>query len=203
MTVLAADPVNARHLAIFHRVAPFVQSDFDVYEVGCGTGPVTEALAPYLRDGLTYAVDVDADRVAVAQVRLERWHHVTCRVADAVEHDPGRSFDLILLPDVLEHVTPERHPVLFKRLAWNLRSDGRIFINTPNPLYLQWITETQPEVLQEPCDRPVETLPLLAALDAADLVLERLETYPVWDPNGDYQAIWVRHRATAAEFTTA
>ena len=191
---------NARHLAIRDWLVRFgLRPGMDVYELGCGSGAVTELIADVLDgEGSILALDIDLEQVINASELLAG--RASIRREDAAKFDPGREFDAIVLPDVLEHIDPSRHYHLFQLLAACLRPDGFIFIHMPNPLFLAWIHQNRPDLLQKPFDEPVFTRDLLEAVEAARLYLHHLETYTVWQANHDYQAIVLRHLWAASKF---
>jgi SAM-dependent methyltransferase len=191
VTALAPAPINARHEAILRWLVRFgLRPGMDVYEVGCGTGTVTELIACQIGpSGTLTAVEVDPERAAAASARTKPWPNVSVYTADAIEFEPGRDFDAVVLPDVLEHIPADLHAYLFARLAYRLREGGFVFVNIPNPPYLAWLR-----------DEPVPTCALLAAAEPAGLHLAHLETYSVWIENGDYQAILLRRVEDASRF---
>jgi trans-aconitate methyltransferase len=199
VTVLAGP--NLRHLAIRDWLVRFgLKPGMDVYEIGCGSGQVTELICDVLDgQGSVLAVDVDMEKVIDAAERVSSRGNVSVCCEDAADFFPEPDFDVVVLPDVLEHIEPIRHLRLFQILASCLRPGGFVFIHIPNPLFLAWIHENHPELLQKPFDEPVHTRDLLEVAEQAGLVLCHLETYEVWQTN-DYQAIMLRHLVAASEF---
>jgi len=111
-----------------------------------------------------------------------------------------RSADLVLLPDVIEHIPLGRHDALFRRVAGLVKPDGFVLVHYPNPHYLRWCQEHRPEVLQV-IDQPIEAEALLEHACAYGLYLESLETYSIWVREGDYVAAVLRPRAGVGDFT--
>lgn len=105
----------------------------DVLEVGCGTGNLTELLAQ-TGANLT-GVDVNARFVEQAKTRLQFYPHVNLMVADATQLVWTRSFDTIILLDVLEHI--EQDQQLLRHLKQGLKPGGRLIVKVPalNCLY--------------------------------------------------------------------
>ena len=202
MSTLAPASANLRPWAIMGWLTKFgLKPGMDVYEVGCGTGFVTGQIADYLRGtGSLLSVDIDKDRAAFAANRISLWDNVHVLAADAVTFDPACSFDAIVLPDVLEHIPGRDHGRLFARLADCLHDDGFVFVHLPNPPFLAWLRDRGSDLLQQPYDQPVPTRDLLAAAEPAGLHLHHLETYSIWVPNGDFQAILLRPAAAAGVF---
>jgi SAM-dependent methyltransferase len=98
--------------------------DARILEIGCGTGHNFAMLG---RLGQLDALEVDAEARALASRRLGR------AVGDAPLPEltgvPDRSYDLIALLDVLEHV--DDRPESLKRIATKLAPDGKILVTVP------------------------------------------------------------------------
>lgn len=97
----------------------------DVLDVGSGDGAAASSLAPYCRS-LT-CIDSSAKMIEAARERLNRYEHVTARVADV--HDlpfVASSFDAVLMFHTLTYAeTPER---ALAECARVLRSNGRLVL---------------------------------------------------------------------------
>jgi SAM-dependent methyltransferase len=98
-----------------------------ILDVGCGLGMYVEKFRQFSHD--VYGVDIDADKVAQASVRLPNIYEAA---AEALPFPDG-SFDVILLHEVIEHVDDDRETI---REAYRcLAPGGRIIIYAPNRLY--------------------------------------------------------------------
>lgn len=93
-----------------------------ILDVGCGAGVFFDALEQF---GDIQGVESDATAVAQSG-RWRRCIHVG-QLDDSF--DPGHSFDLILLLDVLEHI--DRPEEVLRRAAELLAPDGRILATVP------------------------------------------------------------------------
>ena len=109
--------VNARH-ELIHDLAVDngLRDGMRVLEIGCGVGTLTSLLARRLANGSLLAVDLSPGSIEQATTRLRRYPHVRFAVADAVTAELPGPFDMIILPDVLEHVPADQHVRLFGRL---------------------------------------------------------------------------------------
>lgn len=98
-----------------------------VLDVGCGLGMYVAKLKASGADA--YGVDVDPDKVTLAQERLD---NIFVAPAETLPF-PDDYFGTILLHEVLEHVTDDRQAV---REAFRVtRTGGRVVIFVPNRLY--------------------------------------------------------------------
>ena len=105
-------------------------------------------------------------------------------------------YDFIVLPDVLEHIPIEKHPVLFKSLSASLNDDGSIVIHLPNPYYLAYLREHDPESLQI-IDQPLYTNLLTDNIYGNGLFIHCLNSYSIWTIESDYQVIVLRKKPPA------
>lgn len=120
-----------RRLELIRRYAPL--EDRSILDVGCGLGMYVRAFRRFSQD--VHGVDVDAERVAEASRDLPN-----IRVAPAEDLPyPDGTFDLVLLHEVIEHVTDDRQAlaeaVRVLRAPAAGSPGGRVVIFAPNRLY--------------------------------------------------------------------
>ena len=99
-------------------------ADPHILEVGCGTGHNFQMLRPF---GRLDAIEVDGEARAIASRRLG--HAVMDAPLPELLGVPPRSYDLIAMLDVLEHIDDDR--AALKALAERLRPGGRLLITVP------------------------------------------------------------------------
>jgi len=107
------------------------ESSMSVLEIGCGTG----IFSRYLRHkGFTDVVCLDLDkRLAPVLADLDTFQVVFEEAETYVASISGkRTFDLIVMQDVLEHIPIEKACSLFKAFHAALAPGGRILIRVPN-----------------------------------------------------------------------
>ncbi|MEO6039067.1 MAG: class I SAM-dependent methyltransferase [Saprospiraceae bacterium] len=194
--------VNERH----HAILRFLQErglrgHHQLLEVGCGIGTLTGLLAKQLtRGGQLTAVDISPKSVETARRRLRNRSNVRFLTGDILQLNLEQRFDVVVLPDVLEHIPLEEHSRLFQRLQAWLQDDGFIFIHVPEPRFLAWSQIFEPENLQI-VDQPIYTDRLLANAYPAGLYLDYLRSYSLWRQSPDYQVIVLKHDAAKADYT--
>jgi trans-aconitate 2-methyltransferase len=193
--------VNARHRSIQRWLREFgLSPGMDVLEIGCGVGTQTELIANMLkRSGRVLAVDLSPRSVELARERLARQPNVEFLSADATELELDRAFDVIVMPDVIEHIPLKRHPKLFANVRKWLKDTGWVLIHMPNPFYLDWCHRNRPDLLQV-IDQPIFIDRLIASLEPNDLYIDYLNTYSIWVPQGDYQVVVLKPRHPEPEF---
>lgn len=194
--------VNERHHSILrHLKRAGLRPDHRVLEIGSGVGTLTGLLAGYLSPGGSLVgTDLSPKSIDVARVSLAGFGNAELVAGDILELEIGGKFDVVVLPDVIEHIPLEQHPQLFGRIAGWLRPQGFALLNYPNPNFLEWCHEHKPEGLQV-IDQPIYTDVLTANAYPHGLYLDYLETYSIWVYERDYQVAVLRRRADATSFT--
>jgi len=192
--------ISKRNLKIQEWTEKFgLKKTDNVLEIGCGIGTQTELLAKFLIGGTITAIDISPKSIEVAKKRLQSYKQVTFITGDIItlEFQPKNKFDVVVLPDVIEHIPLESHDKLFSKLRSLLKDDGFIIIHIPNPNYLAWCTENKKELLQV-IDQPIHTDILCRNIYPNDLYIHYLETYEIWQTNCDYQVIILKSKKAAS-----
>ncbi len=114
-----------RRLALIDRYAPL--SGKKILDVGCGLGTYVEKFRQF--SDQVYGIDIEVDRVTEGSKRLP---NLLAAAAEALPFGDN-CFDVILLHEVLEHVTDDRRVV--QEAYRVLRPGGRMVIFAPNRLY--------------------------------------------------------------------
>jgi len=194
--------INARHHAILGWLrGSGLRPEHRLLEIGCGVGTLTELLAEALApQGSVVGVDFSPRSIETASERLARFANVRLEVGDILEIEVEGSFDVVVLPDVIEHIPLEQHPALFERVASWVRPDGFVLLHYPNPHHLSWCREHRPELLQV-IDQPIQANVLLSNAYPHGLYLDFLQTYSIWIREGDYVVAVMRPQAGARTFT--
>ncbi len=185
--------VNLRHKRIMEWLRTHgLQDGMDVLEIGCGVGTQTVLLADAIPAGRLWANDISPVSVEHARRRLAGRKQVDFIVGDILQLDMPGPFDMIVLPDVLEHIPLAEHARLMKKLGQLLKVDGRMVIHIPAPQYLEYEIMHHPEKLQV-IDQPVHLHVLLPHVAAAGLYLHAAEHYPLWTDGPDAAVLVLKH----------
>jgi SAM-dependent methyltransferase len=194
--------INDRHRSILRLLTRFgLRPDHRVLEIGSGVGTLTELLAKRLTpSGSLVGIDLSPRSIARAGERLSRYGNVELIAGDALDIELTDSFDVVVLPDVIEHVPLDLHPALFRRVASWLRADGFALLHYPNPYHLTWVREHRPHLLQI-IDQSVHADVLLANVYPAGLYLDYYERYSIWVREGDYIAAVLKPAVGIGNFT--
>jgi len=98
-----------------------------ILDIGCGLGTYVRKLRAFSDD--VFGVDIDPDKVAQAQKQLA---HIYQAPAEELPF-PNAHFDVILLHEVLEHVTNDRQAV---NEAYRVaKTGGRLVVFVPNRFF--------------------------------------------------------------------
>ncbi|MFC6999296.1 class I SAM-dependent methyltransferase [Rufibacter roseus] len=191
--------IHIRHRTILKNLKKAgLKADSKVLEIGCGIGTVTHLIAKATPQGKVLAVDISPKSIEMARKFNQQFSHVEFAVTDMTDFSRPEKFDFVVLPDVIEHIPLEQHPHLFKVIAQHLHENSTVAINIPHPLYLTWVREHQPELLQV-IDQPIHTDELLQNTYAAGFYLEKLKSYSLFTTTFDYQWIILRPRLVPTE----
>lgn len=185
--------INHRHLAIQRWLEKFgLKRSSIVLEIGAGIGTQTELLLLYLNSkGSVIANDISNDSLDVAKKRLSKYKNVSFLYGDIVKQNLEQQFDLILLPDVLEHIPSESHPDLFLRFADLLKPNGFILIHIPNPKYLDWVRNVNPSELQI-IDQSISISNIETLANNSGLYIKYFESYSIYQIPEDYNVILLK-----------
>jgi len=105
--------------------------NMSILEIGCGTGIFSRYL---LKKGFDNVVCMDSDeRLAPALTNLDPFQIVFDEAETYLSSISGkRTFDMIVLHDVLEHLSLKKACAIFRELHKVLNLNGRILIRVPN-----------------------------------------------------------------------
>ncbi|RMG22249.1 MAG: class I SAM-dependent methyltransferase [Bacteroidetes bacterium] len=187
--------INDRHRSIQRWLVKFGLKKGDrVLEIGCGIGTQTQLIANYLGpQGHITAVDISDKSIETARKRLGHYRQVKLVAADIVQYELEEEFDVIVMPDVIEHIPLELHHALFGKVSKLLKAGGFVMIHLPNPYFLAWCHEHRRDLLQV-IDQPIYTDVLVQNVYPHNLYIHHLETYSVFLETSDYQVIVLKKK---------
>ncbi len=187
--------INNRHLSIQYHLEKYgLRPNFKVLEVGCGIGTVSELIARFLsNEGSLRAVDISEKSVEMAAHRLSKYSNVKCEAKDLTKERLNDKFDVIVLPDVIEHIPLELHKSFFSNLKLSLKEEGFIFIHIPHPNFLEWQVKRKDERLQI-IDQPIFTNELCSSIYPIGLFISHLISYSIYAVENDYQIVILKNK---------
>lgn len=180
--------IHHRHLSIQRWLERFeMPKDGNILEVGCGIGTQTQLMLQYLSPKANLvSVDLSPKSIEIASSRLsEKYNNLTLIAGNIIELEFDLAFDVIVMPDVLEHIPIDQHEMLFQKFSEILSENGIIVIHMPDPDYLEWIKINKPHKLQI-IDQPIHLNELLPKAYNNGFVLTYSNSYSVYTAPEDY-----------------
>ncbi len=192
--------INHRHLSIIHHLKESgLKGDDRILEVGCGIGTVSELVLRHLTNkGYLKALDISQKSVDIARKRLRKYSNVSIEVRDLTQEPINDLFDVVILPDVIEHIPLSLHRDLFERIAEVLQPKGFVFIHIPHPNHLEWMVNTGCQELQI-LEQPIFTNELCETVYPIGFYLHSLKSYSVYSVENDYQVIILKKKPETQE----
>lgn len=109
--------------------------------LGCGSGDLARHIASRIaRSARVVATDVSDAAVALAR-RLHPHGRVEYRVLDALRDAIEDEFDVVILPDIYEHIPLEMRRVLHERLARAMAARAMCILTLPSPGHQRHLRE--------------------------------------------------------------
>jgi len=104
-----------------------------VLVIGCGSGQVTHEIAATMtRRADVFGVDISGSNIAIA-VALFGGRRLSYQRLDVLEDAVDGTWDVIVLPDVYEHIPATSRELLHGKLKRMLGESGRILLTFPSP----------------------------------------------------------------------
>lgn len=141
--------LNLRQQAVKDLCSEFVPKGARVLEVGCGVGINTKRLVKTA--SRVVAVDISDRNIEIAR-RYVRSGACEFKVLDVLEEGDELvslgPFDVVVLPDVIEHIPKDGYPALFAVIERILAVPGWVLITYPSPEYQRYLKDNEPSALQ-------------------------------------------------------
>lgn len=177
--------VNERIYSLYKRTKKYGLNNYsNILELGSGIGTMTYLLSKSVKKGTIETVEISPKSVEFAKNHIKK-KNIRFSTGDIVNYKPElNSINFITLFDVIEHVPKEKHFELFKNISSYMDHKTLLFINIPNPEYIEYDQKHQPEVLQI-IDQPIHLDFLIQNLENNELSISYLQKYSIWVKN-DY-----------------
>jgi SAM-dependent methyltransferase len=134
---------NPRHSAVSRLIKQHVPRGGSVLDLGCGIGITSEIAAR--RAATVVGVDLSPRLIEFARTSVP---NASFQVGDIVSIDIGRTFDVVCLFDVVEHLPSRRWPELWGAVGRHLAPTGRVLVTVPHPAATLETLEQSPQLLQ-------------------------------------------------------
>lgn len=141
--------INIRHRTIFKNlIENGLTSTSNVLEIGCGIGSVSGLILKHITSGKLVALDISPESIKMAQTIYSGYSNAEFLVNDMTNFTHSLKFDVIVFPDVLEHIPVEQHAFIFETISKLSNPNAVVLINIPEPNHLNWLREAHPEKIQ-------------------------------------------------------
>ena len=167
-----------------------------VMVVGCGSGHVCRHIAAHLaRDADVLGVDLSSRNINIANA-LFRHSRVNYLQVDITEGSIDKKWEVIVLPDVYEHIPLDKRAAMHRQLANALARNGRILMTGPTPAKQESLREAGEglQVIDE--DIRLQDLMILANDTGGTLIFYKMIS--VWKTHDYFHAIITRDTAAMA-----
>lgn len=179
--------INDRHRFLMkYLVRSGLKRSHKVLEIGCGIATVTNMLAKWLTKGSILGVDISPETIALVSHRFKNQKNMKFMVSDMTDFSSVEKFDVVIFPDVLEHIPVEAHENIFRTISGLLKPEGKVFINIPEPVAMEYIQVHRPELLQI-IDQALHADHIVSLAYKYGLLLESTERYSVYFDQPEYQ----------------
>lgn len=135
-----------RQLSFFAEAIP--AETRRVLVIGCGSGQGAHHIATRIAThAKVLGVDISESNLRLAHALFSH-ERVEYRRMDVTRETPDGEWDIIVLPDVYEHIPREAHERLHARLDQLLSPQGKILFTLPSPGYQRHLHATNSPALQ-------------------------------------------------------
>ncbi|WP_409304355.1 class I SAM-dependent methyltransferase [Peribacillus sp. SCS-155] len=102
-----------------------------VLDLGCGQAGYISRLAEQFTDVDFEGIELNGEVAASAKERCAAQKNIMIRQADLMEFEPQKTYDVIMMNNLLHYIRPDHRTEVMKRVSGWLSEDGRIAIMTP------------------------------------------------------------------------
>jgi cyclopropane fatty-acyl-phospholipid synthase-like methyltransferase len=192
-------PNNRHYIILDYLKKHGLKNNSKALEIGCGIGTLSSLVGKHLKLGRLVAVDISPETIKLAQFKFKNQKNIQFEVSDMSNWENPEKFDIILLPDVLEHIPFDQYENLFRRLKKVSHDRTRILINIPHPSAIEYYQQNKPELLQI-IDLPVHVDVLSKHVYEIGFMIDRIEPYSIDTDENNYQFIVLKNRKTFTNY---
>jgi len=171
---------NMRQGAIKSLCDKFIPIGSKILEIGCGLGIITKHLQ---KKALSItALDISEQNIKIASsfaANPNTTFHILNILEDIEEVKNFGKFNVVVLFDVIEHISKSSYKNLFELIELVLNDQGTVLLTYPSPEYQKFLKQNKVEALQI-ID---ETVLLGDILNSTKLSLYYFSYKNIWDHN--------------------
>lgn len=181
--------LNPRHSVVRRLLRQYASRGAAVLDLGCGIGITSELAAK--RAGAVVGVDLSPVLIEYARATVPS---ATFEAADITTVELGRTFDVVTLFDVYEHIPVDMRSALWRNIDRHLAPGGRVLMTVPHPAATEQAGATGAGGLQI-VDEVVLPNELLRAAEESGLLPLALAVYGV-DIDAEYYWLILERRSS-------
>jgi len=171
---------NLRHVEIKNLCKQYVNKKTKVLEVGCGVGIITKYLSK--KASKVISLDISPVNIEVAK-KFNNSRNVEFHILDICTDGnilkKYAPFDIIIMPDVIEHISKDKYSYIFNLFTEILiEDDGKVLLTYPSASYQNFLKEHQPSSLQL-IDETIEIEELLSSTSLRPLYYKLIDVWLV------------------------
>lgn len=177
---------NLRHYILAKILKNYgIKKSESILEIGCGIGVFTKLIAKVSKSASIMGVDISKKNIELAQQYLkgDRFKFNQYDFSEIV--DLNRSFDFIVLADVIEHIPIDKYATLFSNIKKCCNNNTKIFINIPHPHLIDYLKTNNPNALQI-IDQAVYQKFLLHHFIDNQFEIVECKEYSIFNQQNDY-----------------
>ena len=153
------DRQNGRFVRIKSVLGSIIKPGTDVLDLGCGTGITTHHIG--LLGARVTGVDIADGMIEFAKGHSSN-QNTSYMVEDVVDMRLEKTFDTVVMCDVLEHIRRDRIPDLMHTIDLHCGDTTNIYLNVPDGRYSRYAL-TNPQIIDEAWDM-IEVLGLFKSI---------------------------------------
>lgn len=191
---------NLRHLKLINLLfSEGLKKDSSILEIGCGSGPISEVLAKYVKKGRFTGMDISEESIKMLNFKFADSPNVNFISSDLNDFSVNEKFDFILLADVLEHIPVDIHEDVFEKLNHFSTSKTKIIINIPSFELINWMKVNKPKELQI-IDQALLSSHVISLANKNGFSLKRALKHKLFHETEDYELFVFEKDNNALQF---
>lgn len=120
--------IKARLEKYYEPVEKLVPKSGEILDIGCGYGFLDYMLAWTSSERQITGIDYDEEKIEVANHNFSKTEQLTFIAGDGLDFPTTKSYDCILIMDVLHYLTPEKQILLLEKCNANLNPKGTLIV---------------------------------------------------------------------------
>jgi len=172
---------GTRHKKIKSDLTAIVKKDMDILDLGCGTGITSK----YMADLGAKVTAMDISPKLIEYAKENSYHkninYVIGDIAGTITPNSSKTFDLICLIDIMEHLPKDKIPHVLTNIIKHSHKDTIIYLNIPDARFQEWIQMNHPEK-QQIIDQSYSMISILTWFNSINFEVANIVIYGIETP---------------------